>query len=131
MNKATYTLPVEFTEIFNSLKRDYNISKSRVVETAIITGFELMEEEFNDKSSHQIPVPKRLTNTVPITVGLSDYVFNRLNHYANKLDIKKSHLVFASLKYYLWKDHYDQMFLDQHLEELIDIVKDAYNQKIE
>lgn len=128
MNKATYTLPIEFIEIFNNLKRDYNVSKSKVVEAAIITGFKLMDEELHDKSSHhQTPVSKKYPNTAPITVNLSDYVFDRLNFYSEKLHIKKSHLVYASLKYYLWTDHYDQKFLDQEIDELMKEVEDCWN----
>jgi len=130
MKKATYTLPIEFIEIFNTLKRDYGASKSKVVEAAIIKGFELMEEEFSDKSSYKTPVQKKYPNTASVTVSLSNYVFNRLNDYANKLDMKKSHLVFASLKYYLWRDHYYQMFVDQEIDKLIDVVKESWNEDL-
>jgi hypothetical protein len=127
MKKATYTLPVEFLEVFDVVKNIYKLSKSQIIEASLINSFKLMEEDLNEPDS--MPVPKKYPNTIPVTVNLNDYVLDRLNDYSEKLDIKKSHLVYASLKYTLWQEQYDQKFLDQEIDELMKVVEDCWNSK--
>lgn len=124
MNKATYTLPESFIGVFDAMKKIYKLSKSQTVEACLLNTFKLMEEELHDPNPQ--PVKKKYPDTVPITVSLSDYVYYRLENYAKKLDIKKSHLVTASIIYTLLMDEKETQKLDTEIDELMEVVEDAY-----
>jgi len=119
--KATFTLPPELIEVLDYVKTNWGLGKSKTVQVCIENTFKLMEEELNDPE--EFIFPKKFKGTVPITVNLPYTVFETLDYYASKLDIAKSHLVDASIKYTLMTIDESQKDLDQEIDELMEEVE--------
>lgn len=128
-HKATFTLPPDLVEVIDFVKKSWNLGKSKTIQVCLENTFPLMQEELDDPD--KVTYQKKFKGTVPITVSIPYSVFERLEYYSNKLDIPKSHLVHVSIKHTLMIKTKPDTNLDDEIDELMEIAKDACCEKIE
>ncbi|MEA3331639.1 MAG: hypothetical protein U9Q29_08110, partial [Campylobacterota bacterium] len=97
--KVSYSLPeetiteIEIIQLMKSTEQ-IKISKSEIVENALLYSFDIFEEELR-AVDNIIYIPINFKKTIIQTYTISVDVLNKLNYYASELGIKKSHLVLA------------------------------------
>lgn len=117
-HKATFTLPPDLVEVIDYVKKNWHLGKSKTIQVCIENTFELMQEELDDPE--QTTYPKKFYGTIPMTVVMPYSVFKKLEFYADKLDIPKSHLVHVSIKHTLMTIDESKKDLDQEIDELME-----------
>ena len=73
-------------------------TKSSIIKNCLLASFGLFEKELVESAGKQLSgVPKKLSNSIPITITLPFEVVDKLDYYSSKLGVKKSHLVRCSI----------------------------------
>ena len=101
--KVSYGLPEKTIleiDIIQLMKSGVNIqiSKSQIVENALIYSFDMFEEELRavDEITY---IPSTFIEKIIQTYTIPVDVANKLDYYAYELGIDKSHLVMASITF--------------------------------
>jgi hypothetical protein len=112
--KCTYTLDRRVINIIERRSFLCDISKSKLVSNCIELGYQMMVNDYYDNDKQPlVGVKKKRRNTTPITLSLGVDVLRNLEWFSDKLGMKKSHLVSASII------NYEQIESDK-LEKQID-----------
>ena len=103
--KVTYTLDQRTIGIISRYSFLDDISKSKFVSICVQLSYEMMIDDDDDDDKEQFNgVKKKRKNTTPITFTLPIDVLRNLDWFSGKLDMKKSHLVSASILNYEQKE---------------------------
>lgn len=115
--KVTYTLEQRVINIIERRSFLSNISQSRWLSNCIMLGFEMMVDDYYDNNKQPlVGAPSKRRHTIAKTFTLPSDVVTSLNWFSEKLGMKKSHLVTASV---LSFEKMEEQKLRQHIDELM------------
>ena len=115
--KVTYTLSQRAINIIERRSFLSNQSQSRWLSQCIQLGFEMMVDDYYDNNKQPlVGAPSKRRHTIPKTFTLPSDVVTSLNWFSEKLGMKKSHLVTASV---LSFEKMEEEKLRNHIDELM------------
>ena len=103
--KVTYRLSenqlleIDIVMLMKSVEPKNGITtKSSIIKNCLLESFGLFENELVESGGKPLSgVPKKFSNSIPITITLPFEVVDKLDYYSTKLEVKKSHLVRCSI----------------------------------
>ena len=104
--KVTYRLSenqllnIDIILLMNSVELNgARTTKSSIIKDCLLQSFELFEKELMDNGGKPFEkIPKKFSDSIPLTITLPFDVVDKLEYYSTKLGVKKSHLVRCGLE---------------------------------
>ena len=115
--KVTYTLDQSVIEIIKNRSFIDSISMSKFLSLCIQSTYDLMIDEYYENNKQPLDgIIRKKKHTVPKTFTLPINVESNLSWFSEKLGVKKSHLVSASIINF---DKTESEELSQQIDELM------------
>ena len=128
--KVTYTLKPSVIEMIERRSLLTNISKSKLVSHYIVSGFDMMVDEYYENNKQPLNVVKKMNDNIPMTFTISTDILDVIDFFSDKLDVKKSHLVMSCVVNFereLKKREEEK--LNQQIYELMELVEESSHNK--
>ena len=103
--KVTYRLSenqlleINIVKLMKSIELNgVKTTKSSIIKDCLLNSFGLFEKELVENGGKPFDkIPKKFSDSIPLTITLPFEVVDELDYYSTKLGIKKSHLVRCSI----------------------------------
>ena len=123
--KVTYTFEKYIIDAIEERSVLEKISKSELLSFYIQSAYEMMMEEYTESGGKPIKTIKKRYNTIPKTFTISTEILDVIDFFSEKLDVKKSHLVSASvLAFEREAVRKEQEKLSQEIDELMNLASE-------
>ncbi len=104
-------LEIDILKLMNSVEpKNTRTTKSSIIKNCLLESFGLFENELVENGGKPFEkIPKKFSDSIPITITLPFEVVDELDYYSTKLGIKKSHLVGCSIDMVLTQLHHPKI----------------------